>query len=181
MYDELYGAWEKEHRSVELQPLSEDFYVHLASYVKKIREESRMLDKKTTKAKLMKLELRNVRRLIKELVQLRYDKIFKATTSGKTIPSEALTEEKLYGKIVPFSESYQEFLKGILLGRWSLDEGQSERPKRMVVRFLRDVPAIVGADMKTYGPFRTEDIGTVPVENAVVLIKQGVAAKIEYR
>jgi DNA replication factor GINS len=49
----------------------------------------------------------------------------------------------------------------------------------MLVRFLKDVPAIIGADMKAYGPFKTEDIGTVPTENAVVLLKQGIAARVE--
>ena len=51
--------------------------------------------------------------------------------------------------------------------------------KRAVLRFLRDVPAIIGADIKTYGPFKAEDVASLPVENAKVLIKQGLAEKIE--
>jgi len=183
MYDEVYDAWKREQENTELQPLSKDFYVRLAGYVKKIREESRMLDTNTAKAKLIKHELRNAHRLIEALVKLRYEKIFEAATSGKTIANEALTEEEeaLHGKILPFAESYQEFLKNILLGRLSHSESGKEPPKRMLVRFLKDMPAIIGADMKTYGPFKTEDIGTVPVENAKVLINQGIAAKIDYR
>jgi len=44
------------------------------------------------------------------------------------------------------------------------------------VRFLKEVPAIVGADIKTYGPFKEGDIVELPKENAEVLVKQGLAS-----
>jgi DNA replication initiation complex subunit (GINS family) len=181
LYDEVYDAWKKEQETAKLQPLAKDFYARLAGYIKKIREETKMLDEKTAKARLIKHELRNARRLIKSLVQLRYEKIFRAATAGETISIEVLTEEeeRLCGKMLPLAESYKEFLQGILLGRLLLGEETKENPKRMLVRFLKDVPAIVGADMKTYGPFKIEDIGTVPTGNAVVLFKQGIAARVE--
>jgi DNA replication factor GINS len=183
MYDEVYDTWKRERENIELQLLSKDFYTRLANYVKRIREESRMLDASTAKAKLIKHELRNAHRLIEELVKLRYEKMFQAAASGKTIANEVLTaeEEKSYAKILPFAESYQDFLKNILLGRLPRSEGEKETHKHVLVRFLKDVPAIIGADMKTYGPFRTEDVGTVPIENAKALVKQGIAAKIELK
>lgn len=181
MYDMVYDVWKKERENVELQPLAKDFYVLLAGYVKKIREESRMLDEKTAKARLIKCEMRNARRLIKALVQLRLEKIFLVTTQGKTISVEILTaeEEKLWDEMLPLAESFQEFLKGILHGKAPKVEVEKERSKNALVRFLKETPAIIGSDMKTYGPFKPEDIGTVPAENANVLIKQSVAAKIE--
>jgi DNA replication initiation complex subunit (GINS family) len=181
MYDTVYDAWKKERENIDLQPLAKDFYVVLAGYVKKIREESRMLDEKTAKARLIKCELQNVRRLAKALVQLRLEKIFQATTQGKTISTDVLTdeEEKLCIEMLPLAESFQEFLKGILHGRPLKVDVVKERSKLVPVRFLKDTPAIIGADMKTYGPFKPEDIGTVPIENANVLVKQGLAAKIE--
>jgi DNA replication initiation complex subunit (GINS family) len=33
--------------------------------------------------------------------------------------------------------------------------------------------------MKTYGPFLVEDVASVPVENAKILIKQGLAELVE--
>jgi len=39
------------------------------------------------------------------------------------------------------------------------------------VRFLRDVPAIVGADMKVYGPFKKGDVAKLPKENAEAFVK----------
>ena len=33
--------------------------------------------------------------------------------------------------------------------------------------------------MKTYGPFVAEDVASLPVENAKMLVKQGLAVSIE--
>jgi DNA replication factor GINS len=49
----------------------------------------------------------------------------------------------------------------------------------VVLRFLKDVPALIGSDMKTYGPFEAEDVATLPSENAKILVKQGLAEKVE--
>jgi len=48
-----------------------------------------------------------------------------------------------------------------------------------VVRFLQAVPAIMGIDMKTYGPFEPEDVVSLPVENAENLIRRGIAKEVE--
>jgi DNA replication initiation complex subunit (GINS family) len=48
-----------------------------------------------------------------------------------------------------------------------------------VVRFLKAVPAIIGIDMKTYGPFQQEDVVAIPVENAENLIRRGIAKEVE--
>ena len=180
MYDELYEAWKREKGNMEIQGLPRDFYARLAGYMKKIREETRMLDEKTTRAKLMQRELKNVEKMVEELVQLRYEKALKKIMVEKTVPKEILTkeEEKLYGEILPLAESFQAFLKGMLRGRLSRIE-RKEKPKQMLVRFLRAVPAIIGSDMKTYGPFKPEDIATLPTENARILIRQGAAVEVE--
>ena len=44
---------------------------------------------------------------------------------------------------------------------------------------MKAVPSIIGADMKTYGPFLVEDVASVPVENAKILVKQGLAVLVE--
>jgi len=180
MYDELYEVWRREKESVEVQGLPRDFFVRLANYMKKLREESRMLDEKTTRARLMQHEFKNVKKLVKDLVRLRYEKVLRKAMAGKIVSREVLTEEeeRLHGEIFPSVESYQAFLKDIFRGQISLVE-RKERLRKMVVRFLREIPAIIGSDMKPYGPFKPEDIATLPTENARILIKQGVAVEVE--
>jgi DNA replication factor GINS len=180
VYNELYEAWRKEMENEEIQMLPKDFYVRLADYVRKMREESRMLDKKTTRAKLMEREFKNVKTLIKKLLQLRYKKSLDNAKTGKPLPKDHLTEEeeRLYAEIPPLAESYQALFKEISRGRLP-GKKSKKKAKGMVVRFLKEVPEIVGADMKTYGPFKAEDVATLPVENAKALIKQEVAVEVE--
>lgn len=182
MYNELYEAWRKEKENVEVQPLPKDFYAKLAQYMKKIREESRMLDEKTTKAKLLTHESRNVRKMVKELVLLRHEKTVKKVSIGEMAPKENLTkeEEKLVKDVTPSFEAFQTLLKDILGGRLPQLESR-EKPKKRILRFLKEIPAIIGADMKTYGPFKPEDVASLPLENAKILIKQGVAVEVEVK
>jgi len=182
LYNELYETWKKEKENAEIQRLPKNFYAKIADYVKKIREESRMLDEKTTKAKLLKRELENVNNMAKELFQLRYKKLREKALARGTVPRAVLTEEeeKLHGKILPLAEAYQAFLKDILKGRLSRIE-KEEEPKKMLLRFVKEIPAIVGSDMKTYGPFEPEDVATLPSENARILIRQGVAVEVEVK
>lgn len=181
VYNNLYEAWKKEKESNEIQKLSKTFYAELAKYMKRIREEGRMLDKRTTKARLMEREFENAKRLARELGRLRYDKALRNAASGKSIPRETLTEEeeKLLGEILPLAETYKHFLKEILRGRVSNVEKEEKPKKLQLVRFLQEIPAIVGADMKTYGPFKPEDIATLPSENAMILVKRAAAVEIE--
>ena len=43
------------------------------------------------------------------------------------------------------------------------------------VRFLRDMPAIIGANMKVYGPFTKGDVVELPKVNADIIVKQEIA------
>jgi len=56
---------------------------------------------------------------------------------------------------------------------------EPSKPSELVlVRFLQDVPPIVGVDLKTYGPFKKEDVANLPRENAEALVKQGLAKRV---
>ena len=58
-------------------------------------------------------------------------------------------------------------------------EPEVSKPSELIlVRFVQDVPQIIGVDLKTHGPFKAEDIASLPKENAEALIKQGLAKAI---
>jgi DNA replication factor GINS len=179
LYNELYDAWRREKDNAELQSLSKDFYVKLAEYVKRIREESRMLDEKTTRGRLLLHEAENVRRMVGELVSLRHDKAVQLVSKSEAVNVEGLTkeEEKLFSDVSRPFEVFQGIMREIEAGR--LPQTGREKPKNRVLRFLKETPVIVGVDMKTYGPFRPEDVASVPAENAKILTKQGIAVEVE--
>ena len=181
MYDVLYIAWLKEKQNAELQDLSRDFYVELANYVRRIRREGRMLDKYSAKAKLISKELVNVQKLMKELSMLRFKKMVNRITVAESLKKEALTieEERVLLGMRPLFEEFRSFLKDSLRGKVSKVERRVEPSKRALLRFVKEVPAVVGADLKIYGPFSVEDVATLPIENAKVFVKQGVAMEVE--
>jgi len=57
---------------------------------------------------------------------------------------------------------------------------QNHKTKKVVIRFLNEVDEIVGADLEKYGPFKTEDIATIPYENAQALIAKNIATKVRW-
>jgi DNA replication factor GINS len=183
VYDELCETWRKEKENDDVQILSKDFFSRLTQYVKRLKEESRMLDEKTARGRLIAQETKNAKRLSEELILLRLEKLVKKTMAGKQIAKEALTEkeEKVHGEISASVEAHQNFLKGVLSGNQSRFEVKVEEKKKRIVRFLREVPTIIGTDMKMYGPFKPEDVASLPVENARTLVKQELAVEIEIK
>ena len=180
MYDELYEVWRKEKDNEEIQALPKKFYAEIADYIKKMREENRMLDKKTTKAKLLDRELKNVKIMVGELFQIRYRKLRRKALARETVARAVLTEEekKLCGEVLSLTEAYHAFSRDVLRGQLAkIEEGAKQ--SIVVLRFVQEIPALVGSDMKTYGPFGPEDIATLPSENARLLIKQGVAVEVD--
>jgi DNA replication factor GINS len=181
-YALLYEAWKREKESHELQPLHREFYSNLSQYVKRQREELQMLDEKTLKACLLSEEHERVKKLLSDLIHSRYRKMFNSVLDGKNIPLDLLTseEEVSYSGISSTWKHMGDVLKDILRGRIPAvrQVKTMEKPKRILVRFLKAIPAIIGPDMKAYGPFNEEDVASLPAENAEVLLKRGVAMEV---
>ncbi|UCE96875.1 MAG: DNA replication complex GINS family protein [Candidatus Bathyarchaeota archaeon] len=181
MYDTLYNIWKKENENPELQTLPKNFYTELADYLGRIRQGGRMLDRKSIKAKLTSQEFSNAHQLAEKLVRLRFNKIVNLTKSAKRLNKEILAseEKRIFLGLKPSFENLESFLKSILRGRISTSEEESQQSGKKLVRFLQDVPSIVGADLEIYGPFSVEDVATLPNENAETLVKQGIVMEIE--
>ena len=180
MYEELCVVWLQEIKAADLCKLTSDFYERLTTYVKEIRIENKMLDKKMVKAILLEHELKNVRRMIEDIVWARYSKIVQLISEGEKIPIENLTTEEMQivAKFPTMLDSFQTFVKNLLLAE--LPNLKSEETNRRVLLiFKEEIPQIVGADMQSYGPFMPEDIASVPMENARILVKQGLAALVQ--
>jgi DNA replication factor GINS len=179
MYNDLYETWKRELENSKLERLPLDFYSRITDYLRKTGEETRMLDKRTLKASFLKKETQNVERMIRELIRMRYKKLVRIMAEGKRVPSDVLTpeEKKIYDEASSFAEAFQNFSKDILRG-YLPSVVPEQRNKRAALRFLKDIPPIIGSDMKTYGPFKAEDVASLPIENAKILVKQGLAEKI---
>ena len=139
-----------------------------------------MLDKKSVKAKLLDKEMKNVKRMINDLIQTRYKKLINEVSNRERIKMNDLTTEEktIYKGFRPFTDAYTAFTDRILHMHKSKVYVEKEN-KRSVLRFMKDVPEIIGADMKAYGPFKTEDIASLPSENCEILVKQDLVQRVD--
>ena len=180
MYNELHDVWRRELESEALERLSSNFYAEVADYLRRLREEGRMIDKRTLKARLLREELRRARRMLLQLAQVRYRKLVRELIAGEKESSEVLSteEERIFAGRSSLYEAYQSFVNGLLRGKIEVGNTRKEQ-KTMVLRFVKEMPEIVGADLKTYGPFTNEDVASLPQDNAGILIRQGIAKRVE--
>jgi len=176
MYNDLLEIWKNELRTNKLLELPENFAQKITEYLKEIAEENKMLDKRTVKANLLKSEERNVKRILSDLMKFRCNKLIKNAKKGLKIQGLLSIEEEVYFKLSSSLETYQAFAKELLHGRGGKVKSVH---KFVVLRILRDIPEIIGSDMKVYGPFKIEDIAALPQDNAKVLVKQGLALEVE--
>jgi len=165
---------ETENDSIlEIDP---NFYRNLSDFIGNLRKQE--FDGVENKIKDALIEMAT--ELTSLLINIRLEKISK---SKDTQFGNLLDEEKF---ILDSQEEQRERIEMILSatinGKSKFLESlaQNHKTKRIVIRFLKEVEEIVGADLEKYGPFKTEDIATIPYENAQALIAKNVATKIRW-
>lgn len=185
-YNKLYTIWKVEKSTRELQPLPSGFYKELSEYISTVRREIKLVDEKSLKASLLKVEKKNVEYLITDLLEARYLKFIETIKIGEIINPDIIVEEEseINASLLLSRRSLKQLLSNISEGqepRVEIKIKREEKPKRILVRFLQSVPAIVGTDLKLYGPFKVEDVATLPVENAEIFIKRGIAEQVNLK
>lgn len=179
MYSELYKAWKSEKQEELPQPLPSDFYRRAKGYLKGLEADSSVSDAHTLQGRLLQKEMETARRLLNELKELRLAKIMNLAKSSAAINPQLLTEEEqalansVTERITAFNKEGEE--------QQSKKTESTPEIELSVVRFLTDIPEIVGVDLKIYGPYKKEDVGSLPKDNATGLIKQGAAKLVEVK
>jgi DNA replication factor GINS len=182
MYSKLYKAWEVEAEIASLQPLTKEFYPKMQEYLKGLEAELRLLDVKSLKFRLKEQEFKQARRMAKMFIEIRLRKMvdFSKIKEGTVDPKNLTDEEKiLHEQIGSSSKILESFVDELLEVGMSKSLPKSKPHRPSVVRFIKETPAIIGADMKTYGPFKVGDVASLPDENIEGLIKHHLAKKVE--
>lgn len=174
MYSELYKAWKSEKSSSLPQPLPADFYRQTMMYLNGVNDELSTTDTHTIQGKLLVMEKEMTERLLDELRQTRIRKIVSAAQNRIPIQPTSLTEEE--------SNVFEKIKQSLSSLRQQPPDRQDDKTGELsVVRFLEDIPEIVGVDLRIYGPFKKEDVASLPAPNAHALERQGAAKAIEVR
>jgi DNA replication initiation complex subunit (GINS family) len=176
MYQELYNAWKSEKNSPLPQPLSDDFYHRASTYLNGLEQDSTSSDPHTIQGRLLTREAEIARRLLEELRETRLRKILENAKKGILVDRETLTEEEIV-----LTKNLNDSLTTYKEEQKSSPSPEAKRAELAVVRFLQDIPEIVGVDLKIYGPYKKEDVGSLPAQNAQALVRQGAAKAIEVK
>jgi len=183
-HDDLYRIWKAEKSEKTLQRLPPSFYAEVARLLSDSKAAVDATGQDPTHRAISEKELQILKRLATEVAETRMKKIAEAALSRLDIPLEMLSrEEAEFSKLVAtHTAEHYRFIDELGQGAAAVKKARSQPAeiRLEVVRFLSDFPAIIGVDLKTYGPFKAEDIATLPAENASVLINQRVVKQVEY-
>jgi len=170
----LYRLTLKEIQNDDIQHLNPDFYKTLSHFLGKLKTEE--YDGLEAKAKTKLVNLTSS--LTALLINIRLEKISRAKNSNR---KNFLDGEKF---IVDSNQEMAErkdlIIQSILNGKPKLLESITTdyKTKPTIIRFLKETEQILCVDSEKYGPFKPEDVATLPNEDAQQLISKNIATKI---
>jgi len=183
--DELYRIWKIEKSESALQKIPQSFYSDVSRLLNDAKASCEATIHDRTQKSISEKEFKILRRLSMEIAKTRMKKIVDAVSFRQDVASGLLAQEEteFAKQLAIHIGDYCRFIDGLVqTNSVSQEEVSSEsvEAKLEVVRFLSDFPAIIGVDLRTYGPFKAEDIATLPSENASALISQGVVKQVRF-
>jgi hypothetical protein len=157
LYKKIMEFWMNERQLQDLQKPPPGFKEGVDRYLEDL---GRMENGVVTRLKIAEAE--RVKSVLDEVSALRREKICRLISLGK------LPEDVLFGEEASLAKPQKE-----------PERQKADGAKKILVRLLRDVPSFVGADLKTYGPLKSEDVVLLPAQNAESLVKRGIASEIQ--
>ncbi|MDO8339998.1 MAG: hypothetical protein Q7T16_05055 [Candidatus Burarchaeum sp.] len=169
-----------ERASSALSRLPEDFY---PSVQKKISGAREQLNKNFSLADAKEFE--NTLKVLRDIFMMREQKMLlrALAVAGGARDGSALTaeEKEAFDRVVAVLTEKNKWFEGLLEGRERAaeEEGGSARTgtgrSAMPVRFLVPMPAYVGSDGKSYGPFKAGELAELPEAEANLLVRRKAA------
>ena len=164
----------QEFETEDPQELSADFFRNLSNFIGKLKNEEYDGIGKKTKNQIISTAT--------SLTELLINKRLQKIAAMSTISYNALTDEEKF--VIDSNDEMNErknmIISGIINGKSKFLEITSTKHKikPVTVRFVKEFDEIVGADLEKYGPFKPEDVATIPNENAQALISNGIVLKV---
>jgi DNA replication factor GINS len=166
----------RETENDSIQEINPDFYRNLSDFIGDLKKQ----EFDGVESKIKETIIDTATELASLLINIRLDKISKSDNMNF---KNLLDEEKfILDAEVEQRERTEMILSAIINGKSKFLESisQNHKTKTVVIRFLQEVDEIIGADLEKYGPFKIEDIATIPYENAQALIAKNIATKIRW-
>jgi DNA replication factor GINS len=164
-----------EIESPTLVALPRDFYSKLATYSQKLKR-SGGPGSSDLVLRLVAVQAAMIQSMSRDLLASRAAKVKEQRAFLQLLPEEryVFTAQRR------FDRRFDAFVEALALGEPSfIDHAKkSESERSVTVKFTKHVDEVVGADLKRYGPFESEDVASLPAANADILIAGGDAMEI---
>ena len=193
-YTKLHNAWENEIKQDELQNIPDDFFHEMKKYTTQLNKTS--TNPETLTGRLTQTERNYANQMLKEIIDVRLNKIIRGELNGVPINAQSMTpeEQKLHSNfrqlLLDYKQVTETFVTQDIQAQIKPTLQKIQKPisqptkyeeketELLLVRFIKPLPAIMGIDLKAYGPFQPEELANIPKQNAENLIKRGIAQKV---
>ena len=166
-YADVQRIYRTEGKSPILEEVPQDFYAQISKLVSKVEPEHK----------------NHIIKFFGEIYIKRRNKIIlhamricdKSNPPLNATPSE----KQLYTDAVDLIKKYSDstLLESLTKRQEELETEKEE--EKIKVRILKPMPSIVGSDLKSYGPFKEDDVLELPESNALLLIKHEFAEEFK--
>ena len=172
---DLYRLLKREIETNSLQQIEPDTFQKIAASLGSLKGQGYEGVEAKVRDRLVELLAGSGRLLIEA-------RLHKLRMSKDPLDYSKLTDEEKYALdgISDSDARIEEIISATAKGRVKVLEAMAVqvRSKQVLVRFLKPIESFVGVDMNKYGPFREEDVASLPLENARSIVDSGLAVQV---
>ncbi|RLI67823.1 hypothetical protein DRO91_09515 [Candidatus Heimdallarchaeota archaeon] len=193
-YKQIYQLWKNERRTTTLLEVKSSVFSTIRQLMTTLEKDLDKIDPQDkVSARVIKERISRLDRILHDLTKIRTHKIIHAIFTN-TLNKKGLAAEEL-DLVNSLEKIFDEHNKRSILGEVTksfLPETQQKggitQEKQatdfMTVRILEDLPEIVdaasnGGEVRSFGPFKKEDIVKLPLRYAKTLIMKNAADRID--
>ncbi len=172
-YEYIRKIQREEQNDVKLSKIPDDFYKKAKKY---LDQKVKLTKKKRDRSS--ELEVENIQRVLEDVFNRRETKTLQqavfATRTGIPVQNLTKNEEKFFRQLVELLKFHRSKTLNILTKK-TKEKGE---PKLQKLKFIQDIPEFMGSDLKKYGPFKADEEGEIPSENAELMVKSEIAKMV---
>jgi len=177
VYKAILDLWYRERTSSDLLEISRDLEGHVRKYAAEARRDIRISDKRSIESIVQRQEMFIIRRLVESIFDIRLRKIMLLAMQGKQVENLMDFEKYTYFNLSRIISEHRDRIKNVAYDM-KIYTPRVEDRHRFLVHFDEPVSKIMGEDVKAYGPFKLNDIATLPAGNARALVRRHLVKRI---
>lgn len=156
----------KELSSSKLSEVGDEFYSQVASFL-----EAKKADAFSSNSMMKIREYENLQKIVSAIKEKREEKIFLMALRGEKVNGELTSEERtLFNQL---ASNVRQFRSGV--AACCPEEPQRNETEPLRVRIINDIEAYKGLDGNTYGPFKKDELVSLPKAEVDWLTKSKIA------